>query len=283
MINKKPPLTRIPEYYYNPKYYRSDLRVILESLKGTKFNNLKIAKEIMQYRKNGLRWNLVEDAIDEAELRRCQPIIERLINEQKVNDDLIFKQKVKKHFEQLTLERRKKEFELYQRHLENKGNFRHHYDFLITGILKYLKDISPFYEELNIAIMTIDHFNVEIKEGDKTRLSEELWVNELRKITNDCNSDRKWLKKLDAIIRKLHPELSIDLNEKSTNKENTKNDPEIPTEEDSYSDFNNSLHDYNSPNFYDEFLEEYDDRGAINGLRYYCDLDDLDDGFREEF
>lgn len=283
MINKKPPLTRIPEYYYNPKYYRSDLRVILESLKGTKFNNLKIAKEIMQYRKNGLRWNLVEDAIDEAELRRCQPIIERLINEQKVNDDLIFKQKVKKHFEQLTLERRKKEFELYQRHLENKGNFRHHYDFLITGILKYLKDISPFYEELNIAIMTIDHFNVEIKEGDKTRLSEELWVNELRKITNDCNSDRQWLKKLDAIIRKLHPELSIDLNEKSTNKENTKNDPEIPTEEDSYSDFNNSLHDFNSPNFYDEFLEEYDDRGAINGLRYYCDLDDLDDGFREEF
>lgn len=283
MINKKPPLTRIPEYYYNPKYYRSDLRVILESLKGTKFNNLKIAKEIMQYRKNGLRWNLVEDAIDEAELRRCQPIIERLINEQKVNDDLIFKQEVKKHFEQLTLERRKKEFELYQRHLENKGNFRHHYDFLITGILKYLKDISPFYEELNIAIMTIDHFNVEIKEGDKTRLSEELWVNELRKITNDCNSDRQWLKKLDAIIRKLHPELSIDLNEKSTNKENTKNDPEIPTEEDSYSDFNNSLHDFNSPNFYDEFLEEYDDRGAINGLRYYCDLDDLDDGFREEF
>lgn len=74
---KKETLSRINKCNYTPKYHHSDIKVIMGSLRGTKYHSKENAEELLRLRGEGWRWNIVEDAIDAAHLAKCIPIIEK--------------------------------------------------------------------------------------------------------------------------------------------------------------------------------------------------------------
>jgi hypothetical protein len=79
-MSYKGKITRMPKSWYNPKYYFSDRKVIFETLKGTPYYHIKNAEWLMKFRAAGIRWDIVENAIDEVWSEKVNEINEKVTN-----------------------------------------------------------------------------------------------------------------------------------------------------------------------------------------------------------
>lgn len=274
---KKETLSRINKCNYNPKYHHSDIKVIMGSLRGTKYHSKENAEELLRLRGEGWRWNIVEDAIDAAHLAKCIPIIEKNFKLQQEHWEILEKEKKREEERAKNLRRRKEEENQYESELKQAGADGYYNDFLVKGILKYLNEGASFYAEIKVALMTIEHYQVKKKYPPFGNTIDESWNKDIDEIIEKIQTDKVWMKKVDAIIEEIHGEIKgnpIDVIE------------EVVKIDDEDYDESNAEEYFDDPQWYENqkgMSDQYNNRGTIDGIISHCDMDDIDDSNREEF
>lgn len=128
--------------------------------------------------------------------------------------------------------------------------------------------------------MTIEHYLVKKKYPAIGKTMDESWIKDVADIIEKIDTDKEWMKKVDAIIREIHGEpigKSIDYNLE----EEVKIDEEAEFAK--YCDETNVEEYYDDHEWYRDQQEEsdrYNNRGTVDGIISHCDLDDIDDGWR---
>lgn len=248
---KKETLSRIGKCYYNSKYHHSDIKVIMGSLRGTKYHKKETAEELLRLRGEGWRWNVVEDAIDEAHVKKCQPIIDRIFEKESRKLEVIKIENI-----------RKQEFFLYVSIIKRERIEDYYLGFMLDEIHKNLDVGQSFYAKMKISIMTIRHFHIKKKYPPLGQVFDESWRNDISEILRKIKTDNDWFEKAVSINDEIHGD-----------KSNIK-----PIE--------NNEEYFDDPQWYEnqrELSDQYNNRGVADDIRYYCDLDDIDDSNREEF
>lgn len=280
MKKDKEILSRTSKIYFNPKYYDSNIRLILNSLRGTNYYALEIAKKLYEYRSDGIRWNIVEEAIEKQNAKRRAPYIEKVVNF--YFPESILENSVEKYLARDKIrERRSNERIQYKQKISKMGDFGKYYDCAIKITLDYLKDISPIYNELQIAEMTVDHYKIFTKFPDYMEDYESLLETEISDIFNNLCFDDSLKKKIDLIIGAFYSNQIKNPNSILSQEMKRIKDMFYLKYQDAADAY--LLDGDNRDSNLISDADTYDKRGSIKGLRYYCDLDDIDDGLLEEF